>query len=80
MIKNNIKENEIKLQYSITNVDETIYNIYSYGNETDEDIDMNNSIRETKLETTDEKIFANMRAFDESSVQGSLASINSIKF
>ena len=78
MIKNNIKENEIKLQYSITNVDETIYNIYSYGNETDEDLDMNNSIRETKLETTDEKIFANMRAFDESSVQGSLASINSI--
>ena len=76
--KNGIQENEIKLQYSITNLNNMKYNIYSYGHDTEEDIDIKKSTIENKLETTDEKIFANMRAYDESSVQGSLASITSV--
>ena len=78
LIKNGIKEKEIKLQYSIINLNNIKYNIYSYGHETEEDIDIKQSIIDSRLETTDEKIFANMRAFDESSVQGSLASITSV--
>ena len=76
--KNGVQDNEIKLLYSIINLNNIKYNIYSYGHDSDDENDIKQTFTESRLETTDEKIFANMRAYDESSVQGSLASITSV--
>ena len=77
LIKNNISEKDIKLSYSFKKEDKVIFHIYNYGEEYKES---SISIMENSVnEINEERIFANMKAFDESSVQGSLASINSTR-
>ena len=77
LIKNNISEKDIKLSYSFIQEDKVEFKVYNYGEEYKEE--SKSLIEYTRDEINEERIFANMKAYDESSVQGSLASINSTR-
>ena len=77
LIKNNISVKDIKLSYSFKKEDKVLFHVYNYGEEYKES--SISLIENSANEINEERIFANMKAFDESSVQGSLASINSTR-